>query len=72
MAVASTLPYYDKATIMATKSFIVQAPRTDSQHSIFFKTYKWALLTRVLHCAKLGRWEYSSLLGPLVIYVEIE
>ncbi len=45
--------------------------RPNSQHFIFFVTYKWAKQVRVLHYPKqemLARAIHSSLLGPFTSY----
>jgi hypothetical protein len=44
-----------------------------SQHFIFFVTYEWVLLARVLHCIRLERLsrdKHISLLGPFKYRLE--
>jgi hypothetical protein len=45
MAMANTLAYYDVATILAVKNFIVLVPY--SQHFIFFVAYELTRKARV-------------------------
>jgi hypothetical protein len=61
------------ATIIVLNFFIVQG--LYSQHFIFYVSHSWAQEARVLRYTGLKRYardKHSSLLGPIVFYVENE